>query len=77
MEEHNQRFKKALHKVPGAGLKLSQYKCKFRMKEIIYIGEKLCIQSETSKIKAITIMIVPTDRGRFRGSAVVWLHPTF
>ena len=73
LEKHDENLRQVLTRCREVGLQLNKEKCKFRMKEVSYVGHMLTHQGvspDQSKVKAITDMPPPEDKAalqRFLG----------
>ncbi|CAK1580707.1 unnamed protein product [Parnassius mnemosyne] len=64
-EQHDFRLKCLLNRAREIGIKFNKEKCKFGVREIVYLGHKFDkngIKPDESKVKAIMGMPYPTDR---------------
>ncbi|CAC5390471.1 unnamed protein product [Mytilus coruscus] len=64
-KEHDDRFRSVLNRCQEVGLTLNAEKCKFRVKEVTYIGHTLSadgVRPDQEKIRAIKEMPAPTDK---------------
>ncbi|CAC5383949.1 unnamed protein product [Mytilus coruscus] len=64
-QEHNDRLRSVLNRCQEVGLTLNAEKCKFRVKEVTYIGHTLSadgVRPDQEKIRAIKEMPAPTDK---------------
>jgi hypothetical protein len=65
MEEHDQRLKRVLQRAAEINLSLNRSKCKFRVKQVTYVGHVLAddgIHPDPDKIRAIADMPTPPDK---------------
>ncbi len=63
-EEHDQRLAKCLERTYKRGIKLNKSKCKFSIKEVVYVGHLISsegIKPNTARIQDIIDMPNPTD----------------
>ena len=63
-KEHDANLKMVLERCQQIGLKLNKNKCKFRMKEVCYVGHHFTdkgILPDPDKVRAIVDMPKPTD----------------
>ena len=68
-EEHNKRLTAALRRTAAAGATLNLNKCKFRKKQVKFLGHIIDwegIRNNPSKIAAITEMEPPTNISELR-----------
>ncbi|CAC5379137.1 unnamed protein product [Mytilus coruscus] len=66
-KEHDDRLRSVLNRCQEVGLTLNAEKCKFRVKEVTYIGHTLSadgVRPDQEKIRAIKEMPAPTDKKR-------------
>ncbi|CAC5421269.1 unnamed protein product [Mytilus coruscus] len=66
-KEHDDRLRSVLNRCQEVGLTLNAEKCKFRVKEVTYIGHTLSadgVRPDHEKIRAIKEMPAPTDKKR-------------
>lgn len=74
-KEHDENLRKVLSRAREVKLKLNPQKCKFRLKEVSYVGHLFTehgLKPDPAKIKAITEMPPPDDKAslqRFLGMA--------
>lgn len=74
-KEHDENLRKVLNKARQINLKLNPQKCKFRLKEVSYVGHLFTecgLKPDPTKIQAITEMPPPNDKNalqRFLGMA--------
>ena len=64
IKEHDENLKKVLDRAREINLKLNPSKCKFRLKQVGYVGHLFTdhgLQPDPEKITAITDMPVPED----------------
>ncbi|CAC5407755.1 unnamed protein product [Mytilus coruscus] len=64
-KEHDDRLRSVLNRCQEVGLTLNAEKCKFRVKEVTYIGHTLSadgVRPDQEKIRAIKEMLAPTDK---------------
>lgn len=64
-KEHDDRLRSVLNRCQEVGLTLNAEKCKFRVKEVTYIGHTLSadgVRPDQEKIRAIKEMPAPTDK---------------
>ncbi|CAC5373550.1 unnamed protein product [Mytilus coruscus] len=64
-KEQDDRLRSVLNRCQEVGLKLNAEKCKFRVKEVTYIGHTLSadgVRPDQEKIRAIKEMPAPTDK---------------
>lgn len=69
LEEHNQRLQNLFSCLRENGLTLQPDKCKFFMKEVVYLGHIINgkgIQPDPSKIRALTEMPIPRNQQGIR-----------
>lgn len=74
-KEHDENLKKVLNRARQVNLKLNPQKCKFKLREVSYVGHLFTEQGlkpDPAKIQAITEMQPPSDKAalqRFLGMA--------
>ncbi|CAC5373956.1 unnamed protein product [Mytilus coruscus] len=64
-KEHDDRLRSVLYRCQEVGITLNAEKCKFRVKEVTYIGHILSadgVRPDQEKIRAIKEMPAPTDK---------------
>ncbi|VDI53876.1 Hypothetical predicted protein [Mytilus galloprovincialis] len=64
-KEHDDRLRSVLNRCQEVGLTLNAEKCKFRVKEVTYLGHTLSadgVRPDEEKIRAIKEMPAPTDK---------------
>lgn len=69
-DEHDQRLFQTLRKLKAANLTLNKDKCKFRMRQIDFLGQKVGaegVETSPEKVKAIQEMRIPQNVSNVRG----------
>ncbi|CAG9089362.1 unnamed protein product [Plutella xylostella] len=64
-EEHDSRLEKLLERAREIGIKFNKEKCKFGLREVVFLGhifDESGMRPDNTKIKAIVDMPYPTDR---------------